>query len=64
VFYLVLVVGLVYSVAAFVLRDAHPRVARLFWGLVWLLLAAAAALVVALMRNPALYRAFFGPLGV
>jgi hypothetical protein len=63
-FYVILTVALIYSVAAFVLRDAPPRVARIFWALVWAMVTAAAVLVVALIRNPALERTLFGPLGL
>ena len=62
--YIVVLVGLVYSLAAFGLRNADPRVARWFWWLVYLLLVCAAALIVALVRDPLFYRAFFGPLGL
>jgi xanthosine utilization system XapX-like protein len=55
-----LLVGMLYAIAAFALRNAPPPVARVLWGLVWLLMLATAVLVVALIRDPALNRAFFG----
>ena len=58
-FFFVLFVGLVFSVAAFVLRNAEPRIVRVFWWLVALLAVGIAILVVALIRDQSLYRAFF-----
>lgn len=61
-FYFVLLVALVYSFAAFGLRNAEPRVARIFWGLVALLVVGMILLVLALVYVPGFQRNFFGPL--
>jgi hypothetical protein len=63
-FYFVVLVGLVYAVAAFILRNADPRIARWLWIEVGALAVAAAVLIVVLVRYPAFFRAFFGPLGL
>lgn len=60
-FFLVLFVGLVFSVAAFALRNAERRIVRIFWWLVALLAVGIAILVVGLIRDEHLYRAFFSP---
>jgi flagellar motor component MotA len=60
-FYAALLVGLVYAVAAFALRNAPRPVARILWGLTAVLVVAAGVLVAAMVRNPALARAVLGP---
>ncbi len=55
----VMVVGLAFALAAFILRNAEWRVARVLWWLVLALTVATALLVYGLATDPALYRAFF-----
>lgn len=63
VYFAVLLVGLAFSLAAFFLRNAERRVARILWWLVAVLAAGIGVLVVLLAQNPALYRAFFPRVG-
>ena len=56
----VMVVAGAFAVAAFLLRDAEWRLARLLWWLTLPFAVAIGILVYVLATNPAMYRAFFG----
>jgi len=56
----VLAVACAFALAAFVLRNAEWRVARVLWWLVVAFAVGTGFLVWGLATNPSFYRAFFG----